>query len=158
MKNFIQIFFFIFFLFFTKLLLADIEKGKWNFVKENTYCYIGSLPVDSDIPKNKKRGKAYILVSRINSNPDAVVQIEAGYPYDLNKIIEVKIDKSLYKFSSEKETPETAWTDKDKDVISAMKKGLELTVSGISLRGTKTIDIYTLKGFTLAYNRLTKNC
>ena len=116
------------------------------------------MPVDSDIPKNKKRGKAYILVSRINSNPDAVVQIEAGYPYDLNKIIEVKIDKSLYKFSSEKETPETAWTDKDKDVISAMKKGLELTVSGISLRGTKTIDIYTLKGFTLAYNRLTKNC
>ena len=158
MKIFIRLFFFISFLFPANILLADIEKGKWNYVKENDYCFIGSLPISSDIPVGKKRGKTYVLVYRINRNPDAIVQIEAGYPYDQNKIVEVKIDKSLYKFSSEEDTPETAWTDKDKEVIYAMKKGIKLTVFGISSRGTQTIDTYTLNGFTDAYNKLTKDC
>ena len=158
MKIFIQLFFFISFLFTANILLADIEKGKWNYVKENDYCFIGSLPIKSDIPEGKKRGKTYVLVYRINKSPDAIVQIEAGYPYDQNKTVEVKIDKSLYKFSSEEETPETAWTDKDKEVIYAMKKGIELTIFGISSRGTKTIDTYTLNGFTSAYNKLINDC
>ena len=158
MKIFFQLFFFISFLFPANILLADIEKGEWNYVKENDYCFIGSLPINSDIPEGKKRGKTYVLVYRINKNPDAIVQIEAGYPYDQNKIVEVKIDKSLFKFSSEEDTPETAWTDKDKEVIYAMKKGIKLTVFGISSRGTKTIDTYTLNGFTAAYNNLINDC
>ena len=158
MKILIQLFFFMPFFFHANILLADIEKGKWNYVKENDYCFIGSLPIKSDIPEGKKRGKTYILVYRINKNPDAIIQIEAGYPYDQNKIVEVKIDKSLYKFSSEEETPETAWTDKDEEVIYAMKKGIELTIFGISTRGTKTTDTYTLNGFTAAYNKLINDC
>ena len=158
MKIFIQLFFFMSFFFHANILLADIEKGKWNYVKENDYCFIGSLPIKSDIPEGKKRGKTYILVYRINKSPDAVVQIEAGYPYDQNKIVEVMIDKSLYKFSSEEDTPETAWTDKDKEVIYAMKKGIGLTIFGISSRGTKTVDTYTLKGFTAAYSKLINDC
>ena len=158
MKIFIQLFFFISFLFPANILLADIEKGKWNYVKENDYCFIGSLPISSDIPEGKKRGKTYVLVYRINKSSDAIVQIEAGYPYDQSKIVEVKIDESSYKFSSEEETPETAWTDKDKEVIYAMKKGIELTIFGISSRGTKTVDIYTLNGFTAAYNKLMNDC
>jgi len=158
MKIFIQLFFFISFLFFANILLADIEKGKWNYVEENDYCFIGSLPIKSDIPKEKKRGKTYILVYKINNNPDAIVQIEAGYPYDQKKTIEINIDKSLYEFFSEEETPETAWTKKDEEVIFAMKKGITMIVKGYSSRGTLTIDTYTLKGFTAAYNKLTKDC
>ena len=39
-----------------------------------------------------------------------------------------------------------------------MKKGLELILSGESSRGTITNDIYTLKGFTLAINKLNEDC
>ena len=53
---------------------------------------------------------------------------------------------------------DTAWTNKDKEVIYAMKKGVQLTVSGISKRGTKTTDTYTLNGFTAAYNKFSKDC
>ena len=59
---------------------ANIEKGSWNFVKEDNYCYIGSLPINSDIPEGKKRGDVYILVYRINRNPEAIGQINSGYP------------------------------------------------------------------------------
>ena len=155
MKNFIKLFFFISFLFLSNNLLADIEKGNWNFVKENDYCYIGSLPVNSDIPEGKKRGDVYILVYRINNNPETIIQINSGYPYKKNESVDVKIDKKNYEFFADEDN---AWTNNDKEVVYAMKKGANLTVSGISSRGTKTVDTYTLNGFTVAYNKLTKDC
>ena len=54
--------------------------------------------------------------------------------------------------------PTAAWTEEDAKVIFAMKKGLELKVRGESSRGTVTNDIYTLNGFTAAYNKLTEEC
>ena len=54
--------------------------------------------------------------------------------------------------------PGAAWTDEDNKVIFAMKKGLNLLVTGESSRGTITNDTYTLKGFTSAYNKLEKDC
>ena len=53
---------------------------------------------------------------------------------------------------------ETAWTNDDNKVIYAMKRGLELILTGESTRGTITNDIYTLKGFTNALNLLNKDC
>ena len=53
---------------------------------------------------------------------------------------------------------ETAWTNNDEKVVYAMKKGLELVLSGQSTRGTKTNDTYTLKGFTSAINKLNEDC
>ena len=155
MKNFIKLFFFIFFLFLSNNILADIEKGNWNFVKENDYCYIGSLPVNSDIPEGKKRGDVYILVYRINNNPETIIQINSGYPYKNEESVNVKIDKKDYEFYADEDS---AWANNDKEVVYAMKKGVELTVSGVSSRGTKTVDTYSLNGFTVAYNKLTKDC
>tara|TARA_B000000460_G_C21418046_1_gene349569 strand:+ start:356 stop:823 length:468 start_codon:yes stop_codon:yes gene_type:complete len=155
MKIFSRLFFLVFLLFPTSILLANIEKGKWNFVNEDNYCYIGSLPINSDIPEGKKRGDVYILVYRINKNPEAIVQINSGYPYKNEEPVNVKIDKKNYEFYADKDS---AWTSNDDKVIYAMKKGIELIVSGISQRGTKTIDTYTLNGFTSAYNKLTKDC
>ena len=155
MKYFFQLLFFVFFVFPTSILLANIEKGKWNFVKENNYCYIGSLPIKSDIPEGKKRGDVYILVYRINKNPEAVVQINFGYPYKVEEPVNVKIDEKNYEFYADEDS---AWTNNDNEVIYAMKKGIQLTVFGISLRETKTIDTYTLNGFTAAYNKLINDC
>ena len=150
-------------LFFTTLFIsficaAELKSGKWNFIVDDDYCYIGSMPTNTEIEEGKKRGTTYILVYRINKSPIAIVQIEGGYPYDKKKTIEVRIDKALYEFFSEEATPETAWTNRDKEVIFAMKKGITLTVKGYSSRGTLIIDTYTLNGFTAAYNQLTKDC
>ena len=150
-----MIFFFVSFLFLSNNLLADIEKGKWNFIKENNYCYIGSLPIKSDIPEGKKRGDVYILVYTINKNPEAVVQINFGYPYKIEESVNVKIDEKNYEFYADEDS---AWTNNDNEVIYAMKKGIQLTVFGISSRETKTIDTYTLNGFTAAYNELINDC
>ena len=135
-----------------------LEKGKWTFTKEDEYCYIGSRAETTDLPDDKKRGDYYILVYKYIGNPETIIQIEAGYNYKLNEKIVVKIDKGEYLFYTTEDVPDSAWTDNDKKVIFAMKKGLVLIVTGISSRGTTTNDTYTLKGFTSAYNNLIENC
>jgi hypothetical protein len=113
------------------------------------------LPVNSDIPEGKKRGDVYILVYRINNDPETIIQINSGYPYKNEESVNVKIDKKNYEFYADEDS---AWTNDDKEVVFAMKKGVKLTVSGVSSRGTKTVDTYTLNGFTVALNKLTKDC
>ena len=135
-----------------------LEAGKWNFVKEDEYCYIGSLPIETDLSKDKKRGETYILVYRMIGQNETIVQIEAGYNYKLENDITVKIDNSVYQFYTVEDVQDSAWTDKDDKVIFAMKKGLELIVTGESSRGTITNDKYTLKGFTAALNKLSAEC
>ena len=136
----------------------SLEKGKWSFVKDNDWCYIGSSPIKSDLPETKKRGENYILVYKIIGSEENIIQIEAGYKYNLDKKINVKIDNANYDFYSTEDSSETAWTNDDKKVIYAMKKGLELTLTGESARGTTTNDVYTLKGFTNAVNQLNQDC
>ena len=143
--------------FITKQSMS-LEKGKWSFVKDNDWCYIGSSPIKSDLPDTKKRGENYILVYKIIGSEENIIQIEAGYKYNLDKNINVKIDNANYDFYSTEDSSETAWTNDDKKVIYAMKKGLELTLTGESARGTITNDVYTLKGFTNAVNQLNQDC
>ena len=108
--------------------------------------------------KKKKRGDTYILVYKMIGKKEAIVQIEAGYNYNTGLDIEVKIDNTTFRFYSTEEVPDSAWIDTDDKVIFAMKKGLDLTVTGESSRGTVTNDTYTLKGFTSAFNKLNDEC
>ncbi len=157
MKKILLIFTTIFLTIFTFNLYA-LEKGSWTLTKDNNWCYIGSLPINSDLPETKKRGENYILVYKIIGNDENIIQIEAGYKYNLDKKIVVKIDNTVFDFYSTEDSSDTAWTNDDNKVIFAMKKGLELVLSGESSRGTTTNDTYTLKGFTSAINKLNKDC
>ena len=130
MKNFLIFFSFILLLFSNKIYA--LEKGKWTFVKDNQYCYIGSIPIKTDLSKEKKRGDTYILVYRMVGSKDSVIQIEAGYNYKLNKDIVIKIDSKNYKFYTTEDVSDSAWTDDDGRVIFAMKKGLKLMITGES--------------------------
>ena len=140
------------------ITLNALEIGKWSFEKADEYCYIGSLAKETDLPSDKKRGDFYVLVYKNIGNPDTVVQIEAGYSYKVSSSIIISIDKGEYKFYTTEDLPTAAWTEEDSKVIFAMKKGLELRVTGESSRGTVTNDTYTLNGFTAAYNKLTDDC
>ena len=59
---------------------------------------------------------------------------------------------------------QTAWTDPedktnlDDTIIKHMQKGLDLEVLGKSHRGTDTKDLYSLKGFSKAFNKIKETC
>ena len=136
----------------------SLEEGKWSFVKTDEYCYIGSLATETDLSPEKNRGEFYILVYKNIGSSESVIQIEAGYDYEVGSDIIVNIDKGEYIFYTTDDLPSAAWTNDDNKVIFAMKKGLKLIVTGESSRGTVTNDTYTLNGFTSAYNKLSEDC
>jgi len=151
-----KILFFLIISLFIPLSLNAVEVGKWNFVVENDYCYIGSAPIKEE-GDYTQRGDTYILVYRINKNPEKHIQITAGYYYDENKKVIVDIDKLSYEFYGK---DDSAWSknNNDEKIIFAMKKGIKMEVQGYSSRGTLTTDTYSLKGFTSAFNKLSKDC
>ena len=141
---------------FLSYKINAVEAGKWTFFADDNFCYIGSAPIKVEIPEGKKRGDTYTLVYRINKSPEKIVQITAGYNYDESKPVTLKVDQTTFIFFGK---DDSAWTkDKDKEVIFAMKKGINLIIQGHSSRGTLTTDVYTLKGFTAAFNKLSKDC
>ena len=95
MKKVASIFLVVCIVFIAKQSMS-LEKGKWSFVKDNDWCYIGSSPIKSDLPETKKRGENYILVYKIIGSEENIIQIEAGYKYNLDKKINVKIDNANY--------------------------------------------------------------
>ena len=56
---------------------------------------------------------------------------------------------------------EHAWTkseDADQALITAMKRGADMTVRGTSVRNTFSLDTYSLLGFTAAYDAMIEAC
>ena len=141
-------------LFFSSYLEA-IEKGKWSFKKEDNWCYIGSIPTKEE-GEYSKRGDVYILVYRMNKNPDMIIQINAGYNYDEGKAVELRIDNDKFELFGQ---GDSAWSsNEDSKIIKAMIKGLNMTIIGFSSRGTLTTDTYNLNGFTAAHEKLKSDC
>ena len=156
MNSFFKLILLLILFFASRVLSIEAEIGKWNFFKEEDYCFIISLPLKEEgnyDPSN--RGDTYIMVYRINNNPEPTLQINAGYNYDKDKSILIDIDNIEYELFSEGD--DSAWSRKEEDkIIIAMKKGHTLILKGISTRGTLTKDTYTLKGFTVSYKKTFK--
>ncbi|MHA1598652.1 MAG: invasion associated locus B family protein [Alphaproteobacteria bacterium] len=122
-------------------------------------CYIGSEP-NKQQGKYNKRGDTYVLVTLRPSDKKTpgVVSLTAGYTYKKNSDVYADIGKNRFKMFGR---DGTAWAYKDADdaaMIVAMKRGATLIVNGISSRGTKTTDTYSLTGFTAAYNAARAAC
>ena len=121
-------------------------------------CYIASAPI-KEKGNYTRRDDTYVLVShRPTEKKRDVFELRAGYTYKKKSSVVLNIDGRKFKLFT---SGGTAWakTPKiDKTIARMMKRGRKMTVTGTSSRGTKTIDTYSLKGFTAAYNAIGVNC
>ena len=141
-------------MFFSNSVLS-IEKGKWTFVKEDNWCYIGSIPLKEE-GDYTQRGDTYLIAFSINKDPEITIQVNAGYNYDESKPIKLVVDQTSFELFGQ---GDNAWSrSEDKEIIYAMVRGKNMSIQGVSSRGTLTKDSYTLIGFTAAYNKLKKDC
>lgn len=133
---------------------------------EQKLCYIASVPQDKE-PKDVRRGDVAVLVTLIPSaSPVEEVNVQAGYPYDTDRDVEVDIDGRSFDLfthnfveNGEREGHAYAKTESDdRALIQAMRRGIDMVVRGRSTRGTMTTDRYSLLGFTAAYDEMTEAC
>ena len=128
--------------------------------KKGPVCYIVSQPVKSEISrKGAKRDPAFFLVThRPGEKVRAEVSTIMGYPLKRNSMPEVEIDGRKFRLFA---VGDGAWSEdsaSDRKIIAAMKKGRTMVVRGVSHRGTKTVDTYSLKGVSAALNKIDTLC
>ncbi len=126
--------------------------------KKGRACYMASQPKQST-PKGVKRGEIWILVThRPYKKVRNEVSVYVGYPFKPDSEAVVDIDGKKYKLFTDNET---AWAESrklDNALVGAMRKGRRMVLRGVSSRGTKTTDRYSLTGFTAAHDAITKAC
>lgn len=126
--------------------------------KSGNVCYAVSQPEEST-PKNVNRDPVHFLIT--NRAADKVrgeVNSIIGYPFKKGSTATVQIDGTSFTLFT---SGDGAWADspdKDKQVVSAMKRGAKMTVIGESQRGTRTVDRYSLSGVTAAVEKIDSAC
>ena len=121
-------------------------------------CYMASSPVDME-PKNVRRGDVYFMVAHREADKvSGEVSVYAGYPYRKDSTASVIIGGKKFELFTH---GESAWVRESKNeqaLVKSMIRGSAMEVRGLSSRGTKTTDRYSLLGFTAAYKSISRAC
>ena len=147
--------------------LANTEELKsfkdWQVYKQETsqgrICFMSSVPkkLRGDYDRNN-RGETRVFVTHFGKSDRNVVSVLAGYKYQKQSDVIFNVDgKEVSLFTQDNRGYSFNAAD-DASLVTRMKRGAKLTVTGISSRGNKTIDEYSLSGFTKAKALLDKLC
>jgi hypothetical protein len=127
-------------------------------------CWIASQPTKSAAYRDGKlvevrRGDIFLMVSvRPNDGVKNEVSFISGYPFKSGSEVETKVgDKSFTMFTE----GENAWAQSSADddaIVNAFRAGVDAKVEGISSRGTRTVDTFSLIGFTAALDKAASLC
>lgn len=141
----------------------------WNvFVESNpTSCWATSIPKETVNTKDGRvvavgRGEIQLFVTYIPSS-DAKGQISftGGYPFSTGSQVGLTVSGNTYQLFTNATNPEMAWAASESDdakIITAMKRGANAVLTGLSSRGTTTKDTFSLLGFTAALEDAEKRC
>ena len=121
-------------------------------------CFAQSKPV-LQAPKNNPREARLFISFRPGENISDEISITSGYNYNDKNSITAISGKKKYKFDIIQKN--FAWITNNKfenRMIKTMKKGSRIMVKAYNLKGSQTIDHYSLLGFTKAYEATKANC
>ena len=131
---------------------GDTEAGR--------LCYMSTEPkkLRGDYDRNN-RGETRIFVTHGPGKADRnVVSVLAGYKYKKQSDVTFNIDGNKTTLFTMDNRAWALGPEDDSKLVTRMKRGNKLVVTGISSRGNTTIDDYSLSGFTKAKAFMDKLC
>jgi invasion protein IalB len=121
-------------------------------------CYMASEPTKQE-GDYTRRGNPAVLVTRRPGSPAVdEVSVQPGYSYREGSEVQVKIGNREFMLFTRGEHAWTKSQEADEALIDAMKRGSNMAVRGTSLKGTYSLDTYSLLGFTAAYQAMVNAC
>jgi Invasion associated locus B (IalB) protein len=140
--------------------------GKFNDWTAHTYnasdtkvCYAVSTPKSSNAAKKVKRDPIFFIVTNMPGRKiKGEISTIIGYPFKEATPAELKVDEATFELFT---TGDGAWadtTEKEQQIVAAMKNGKTLSVTGTSWKGTVTTDNYSLIGLTAAMDKIDSAC
>ena len=130
------------------------------------FCLMWTQPQESE-GKYSRRGEVYATVTHRPALQEfGVVAFEMGYPFAPDRELSVSIDGgSAIRIPADEdedsEDESIMWhpsPEVNRRLVEAMRGGLVMVATGRSKRGTKTVDTYSLHGFSAAYRAISRAC
>jgi invasion protein IalB len=119
-------------------------------------CYLASFP-SAKTGNYTKRDEPYFLVTKIG---DGIFElsVSSGYEYKANSDVKADIQGDKYNMFTKGDLAWAKDSKQDAKMIAAMKKKNNINIRGTSLKGSYSVDKYSLAGFGDAYNRMNTLC
>jgi hypothetical protein len=135
-------------------LAASTPQGK--------VCYALSSPI-AKLPAKAARDKIYVMISVWpGRGVRDELQVVPGYLYREGEPVFAQVGSLRTEFFTRNDGKSgAAWVKEVNDenaLVAAMRGGSTLTVSGVSKRGTRTTDTYSLSGIAAAIDRAHREC
>jgi hypothetical protein len=123
-------------------------------------CFALAKPSSSKTnPPNRPRDPAYAFVStRPAEKVVNEVSIMIGYALKPGSESSLEVGGSAYAMYTQGDGLWIKNAAEEEQMVSAMRKSAEVTVKGVSAKGTETVDVFSLKGLSQALDRLAQDC
>jgi len=123
-------------------------------------CFALAKPSSSKTnPPNRPRDPAYAFVStRPAEKVVNEVSIMIGYALKPGSESSLEVGGSAYAMYTQGDGLWIKNAAEEEQMVAAMRKSAEVTVKGVSAKGTETIDVFSLKGLSQALDRLAQDC
>lgn len=141
-------------------------KTDWSVFVEDSpkQCWVVSAPKQIVNTQNGRvvavtRGDIYMFVSFWpESDQLGEVSFMGGYPFADGSTVALTVGDSAFELFTDGDIAWAASPEDDRRIATALKRGAEAKVVGLSARGTTTTDTFSLMGFTAAYDDAQKRC
>jgi hypothetical protein len=123
-------------------------------------CFALAKPSSSKTnPPNRPRDPAYVFVSTRPAERVAnEVSVSMGYQLKPGSEGSLEVGSAKYAMYTQ---GDGLWIKNAADeaaMVDALKHGADVTVKGVSAKGTETTDVFSLKGLAQALDRVTQDC
>lgn len=141
-------------------------KADWSvFVEDDpTECWGVSTPTKTVNTRDGRvvavrRGDILLFVFyRPGAGVKGQVTFTGGYPFAGGSTVTLEVGGSSFDLFTEGEWAWPKDPDEDAKIIAAMKRGADAVLTARSSRGTKTVDTFSLIGFTAAVEDAQARC
>lgn len=138
----------------------------WSvFVEDNpTECWSVSTPKEIVNTRDGRvvaatRGQILLMVFyRPSADATGQVAFTGGYPFRDGSTVNLEISGNEFELFTDGEWAWPATPSDDAKIVTAMKRGAQAVVTGVSSRGTTTRDTFSLLGFTAAVEDAEARC
>ena len=123
-------------------------------------CFALAKPSSSKTnPPNRPRDPAYAFVStRPAEKVNNEVSIMIGYTLKPGSESTLEVGGAAYAMYTQGDGLWIKNAAEEERMVDAMRKAADVTVKGVSAKGTETTDTFSLKGLAQALDRLAQDC
>ncbi len=123
-------------------------------------CFALAKPASAKTdPPNRPRDPMYVFISsRPADNVQNEVSVMFGYQFKPNAEALLDVGGSSFLMYTQSDGGWVKNAAEEPRLVEAMRKAGDMTVKGVSSRGTATTDVYSLKGLSQALDRVAQEC